>query len=314
MRRVRRVAAASVPCRGGERVARACRRASVFVAAVVVLSFASTSSRRSVYTAAANIAIREEGRQENKDGMPAKKKSARAPGSQIARRARRAAATPAPSMGDVAASYDMWQSRRTPHSSPYPLCGGENCLRELEGSSGHVDEMCKTMCVCPRDPLSEQTQDNITLVCCGVNAALRKRLSANQSATVKVRGDQRFEGVNRITVCGGVECSARTSAGDTPMLRCTKCKVVNFCSRACQTRSWPGHRRGCNRFAKFGTFLDEDTDDEELDDGKEARRLMNELNQKFRQLGTDNPDAAAPILELPRDEAAAALGALAANS
>ncbi|KDO20456.1 hypothetical protein SPRG_14328 [Saprolegnia parasitica CBS 223.65] len=49
--------------------------------------------------------------------------------------------------------------------------------------------------------------------------------------------------------CGGSTCH-----NDGPTLRCARCKVQRYCSRACQAEAWPAHRTACGHMVMATTW------------------------------------------------------------
>ena len=58
---------------------------------------------------------------------------------------------------------------------------------------------------------------------------------------------------------------------------CSGCRVVAYCSKACQTQAWPSHRNGCNNYKQFLATLSERAAMEE------ARERHDKKKQRGRQ-------------------------------
>ena len=52
--------------------------------------------------------------------------------------------------------------------------------------------------------------------------------------------EERTSGLEGCLVCGKT-----TSEGGVELKRCAKCRKVAYCGRACQTQSWPSHKKDC---------------------------------------------------------------------
>ena len=61
-----------------------------------------------------------------------------------------------------------------------------------------------------------------------------------------------------VQLCGNVCCGVVLSA---PLLRCSRCHLVCYCCRACQTQAWKaGHKRECGQAAAARRVEGESTD------------------------------------------------------
>ncbi|KZW01045.1 hypothetical protein EXIGLDRAFT_761060 [Exidia glandulosa HHB12029] len=72
--------------------------------------------------------------------------------------------------------------------------------------------------------------------------------------------------------CYGPNCRVRVHDTGRPFARCARCKLVQYCSKECQRRSWRGeevafsHQQVCDILQELNIFVHEDMDAEEFGD------------------------------------------------
>ena len=49
-----------------------------------------------------------------------------------------------------------------------------------------------------------------------------------------------------------LKCGAATTKAGNPLLRCSKCKTVNYCSPDCQKKDWKKHKQMCKQVQEEG--------------------------------------------------------------
>ena len=63
-----------------------------------------------------------------------------------------------------------------------------------------------------------------------------------------------------------LKCGAATTKAGNPLLRCSKCKTVSYCSPDCQKKDWKKHKQMCKQMQEEGKQVqDEGVGDDKLE-------------------------------------------------
>eukprot|EP00043_Microstomoeca_roanoka_P029494 m.22079 g.22079 ORF g.22079 m.22079 type:complete len:151 (-) comp9235_c0_seq1:28-480(-) len=117
-------------------------------------------------------------------------------------------------------------------------------------------------------------------------------------------------------LCAYAKCEAESTK------RCSRCKVVFYCSRDCQTKHWPTHKRDCTLFTSVPAKPDLNEQEEVvklhhrefrriihqygLDKGKKADLLADFLTNKSENESI-SPEQLAERFSIPKDDASTLL-------
>jgi hypothetical protein len=45
-------------------------------------------------------------------------------------------------------------------------------------------------------------------------------------------------------------CNSTSTLNGTPLSKCGRCKIVEYCGKDCQVKDWPKHKENCKKSAK----------------------------------------------------------------
>eukprot|EP00984_Skeletonema_dohrnii_P021526 scaffold10783_cov133-Skeletonema_dohrnii-CCMP3373.AAC.3 len=67
----------------------------------------------------------------------------------------------------------------------------------------------------------------------------------------------KFRSTKKIGLCRNPDCPLPNGQTKrSAMLQCTRCRLANYCSRECQVKEWPNHKRWCDNDAKARAEFD----------------------------------------------------------
>jgi len=141
--------------------------------------------------------------------------------------------------------------------NPYPLCGvaGNMCgTPRLIGPSNNKNEKvpsclaCTRQCIHPKNPF-QSIWNNDTTVLMPCNKQQQFRQAWNERQAIKRVDVAHFNAEDscnlNCSVCQKVTVSLHK------INRCGGCKMILYCSKACQQKDWSGHKKDCKSFKKF---------------------------------------------------------------
>ncbi|GIL75077.1 hypothetical protein Vretimale_7774 [Volvox reticuliferus] len=108
-------------------------------------------------------------------------------------------------------------------------------------------------------------------------------------------------------------CGAAQQAGGPPLLWCSRCRTVRYCSRACQLGHWPNHKAACHQAAAASASATAAKAAQATAStvSQPAQEDQEALHDEKPMVAVDvNVDAANPTVELSRDKEVTDTGAV----
>lgn len=82
--------------------------------------------------------------------------------------------------------------------------------------------------------------------------ALQKGSSGERNRSPRAPRTQATQSQSQSQEESCLKCGAATTKAGNPLLRCSKCKTVKYCSPDCQKKDWKKHKQMCKQVQEKG--------------------------------------------------------------